>query len=67
MENATVAGLFRDIAQILQIKGENTFRIRAYERAAQNIEAFSEDVKKLAEEGRLKEIPGIGGDLADKI
>ncbi|MDD5654487.1 MAG: DNA polymerase/3'-5' exonuclease PolX [Candidatus Omnitrophica bacterium] len=67
MENSTVAGLFRDIAQILQIKGENTFRIRAYERAAQNIEAFSEDVKKLAEEGRLKEIPGIGGDLADKI
>jgi DNA polymerase (family 10) len=67
MENATVARFFRDIASILEIKGENVFRIRAYERAAQNIDGLSEDVGKLAEEGRLKEIPGIGNDLADKI
>ena len=67
MENAAVARFFRDMASILEIKGENVFRIRAYERAAQNIEGLSEDVGKLAKEGKLKEIPGIGTDLANKI
>ncbi|MFZ5800642.1 MAG: hypothetical protein ACOY3D_04610, partial [Candidatus Omnitrophota bacterium] len=34
MKNIEIAQIFRDIAQILEIKGENPFRIRAYERAA---------------------------------
>ncbi len=67
MENAAVARIFRDIASILEIKGENVFRIRAYERAAQNIEGLGEDVESLVKEGRLKEVPGIGADLSGKI
>lgn len=62
-----MAKIFRDIAKILQIKGGNTFRIRAYERAAQNIEGLSEDLENLVREDGLTRIPGIGKDLSDKI
>jgi len=60
MNNRMVSNIFRDIARILEIKGENTFRIRAYERAAQAIENLGEDVGRVAREGRLTDIPGIG-------
>lgn len=67
MITKTIAQIFRDIAKILEIKGGNVFRIRAYERAAQNIESLSEDIQDLINEGRLTDIPGIGADLEDKI
>ncbi|MBP7217234.1 MAG: DNA polymerase III, partial [Candidatus Omnitrophica bacterium] len=67
MNNQAISQLFRDIAQILQIKGENVFRIRAYERAAQSIEGLTEDVEQMARQGKLREIPGIGHDLAERI
>jgi DNA polymerase (family 10) len=63
----TIAEIFRDTAKLLEIKGENVFRIRAYERAAQNIESLSEDIQDLLNEGRLTSIPGIGPDLERKI
>ena len=44
MKNKLIAEIFRDIAEILEIKGENHFRIRAYERASQNIEALLDDI-----------------------
>lgn len=67
MNNADVVNLFRNIASILEIKGENVFRIRAYERAAQNIEALPDSLNKYIEEGKLTDISGIGKDLADRI
>ncbi|MBC7105814.1 MAG: hypothetical protein H5T97_07730, partial [Firmicutes bacterium] len=44
MDKYTVAAIFRGIADVLEIKGENPFRIRAYQRAAQNIESLTEDL-----------------------
>ena len=67
MITSLIAGIFREIAKILELKGENVFRIRAYERAAQNIESLSEDIQDIINENRLTEIPGIGKDLAEKI
>lgn len=67
MQNSEVVRIFRDISSILQIKGENPFRIRAYERAAQNIESLNEELSGFLKRGALSEIPGIGKDLADKI
>ena len=67
MISKTIAEIFRDIAKILEIKGENVFRVRAYERAARNIEFLSEDIQDLINENRLTEIPGVGDDLAQKI
>ncbi len=62
-----VADIFRSIAHILEIKGENPFKIRAYEKAAQNIENFTEDLEELAVRDELEKIPGVGKDLAKKI
>lgn len=67
MKNKEVAEIFRKTAQLLEIKGDNPFRIRAYERAAQTIEALTKDVEELAKEGKLDKLPGIGADLASKI
>jgi len=66
MKNQEIARVFNEIADILEIKGDNPFRIRAYRRAAQNIEGFPKDVAEASDE-ELLEIPGIGQDLAGKI
>jgi len=67
MINAQVADIFRSIAQLLEIKGDNPFRIRAYARAADRIAAMQEDIAAYAREGRLEELEGVGKDLAAKI
>ena len=67
MENLKVAEVFSNIAKILEIKQDNPFRIRAYEKAAQNVKDLSEDIQTLIDEERLSNIPGVGKDLAKKI
>ncbi len=66
MKNQEIAEIFNNIADLLEIKGDNPFRIRAYRRAALNIESISMDLTS-APEGDLLKIPGIGHDLAGKI
>ncbi len=66
MKNQQIAQIFHDIAELLELKGENVFRIRAYQRASQTIEGLSKDVATLPDE-ELTELPGIGKDLAAKI
>lgn len=67
MKNLEVANIFREIAKMLEIRNDNRFRIRAYERAAQNLESLNEDISHLVKSERLREIPGIGHDLAERI
>jgi DNA polymerase (family 10) len=67
MKNFEIARQFDLMADLLEIKGENPFRIRAYRRAAQNLESLTEDVETLLAEDRLDQVPGIGKDLAAKI
>jgi DNA polymerase (family 10) len=67
MKNFEVARLFDRMADVLELRNENVFRIRAYRRAARNLESLREDVGVLAREDRLDEIPGVGADLAGKI
>lgn len=66
MKNQEIAKIFNEIADLLEIKGENPFRIRAYRRAAQNIEGMPKSVEDISKDELLK-IPGIGQDLAGKI
>jgi DNA polymerase (family 10) len=66
MKNHEVAALFNEIADLLEIKGDNPFRIRAYRRAAMNIETLAKDVSNISKD-ELMNIPGIGKDLAGKI
>ncbi|MGB2841933.1 MAG: helix-hairpin-helix domain-containing protein [Halobacteriota archaeon] len=58
------------MADILEVKGEDQFRIRAYRRAARTIETLTQDLKVIAERGgvkELKKIPGVGEGIAKKI
>ncbi|MFA5008798.1 MAG: DNA polymerase/3'-5' exonuclease PolX [Candidatus Omnitrophota bacterium] len=67
MKNQEVSRIFRDIARILELKGENIFRIRAYERAAQAIDNLQEDLDEIIKKEELTSIPAIGADLSAKI
>jgi DNA polymerase (family X) len=62
-----VARSLREIGALLQYKGENSYKTRAYENGSASIEAVSEDLGRLVEEGRLTEVPGIGPSLASVI
>jgi DNA polymerase (family 10) len=66
MKNPKIAKVLNEIADLLELKGENPFRIRAYRRAALNVEASPKDLSAL-EEAEITAIPGIGKDLAGKI
>jgi DNA polymerase (family 10) len=66
LSNEEVGRAFREIATLLELKGESPFHARAYVRAAEEIEA-AEDLVRLAREGRLTDLPGIGKGLAEKI
>ena len=67
MNNAEVAAIFRNIADLLEKKKENWFKIRAYRKAADSIEGLSLPVGQLVDEGRLKEVPGVGKAITRKI
>jgi DNA polymerase (family 10) len=68
VQNAEIAAMFDQTADLLEIKGENQFRVRAYRRAARTIEGLPQSVRAmLARDEDLSELPGIGKDLAGKI
>jgi DNA polymerase (family 10) len=66
MDNSAVAAIFYEVADILDLQGV-AFKPNAYRRAARSLEDLSEDVSKIANEGRLEEIPGVGESFAKKI
>jgi len=68
VQNAEIAAMFDQTADLLDIKGENQFRVRAYHRAARTIEGLPQSVRSMLSAGAdLTELPGIGNDLAGKI
>ncbi len=68
IHNADIADVFDEIADLLEILGENPFRVRAYRNAARTIRDLSVDIPTLLEKGEdLTRLPGIGQDLAGKI
>ena len=67
MKNFEVAAVFNEIADLLEIQNANPFRIRAYRKAAQNIESLTRDIEEIAKKDSLEDIPGIRKDLAGKI
>lgn len=68
MQNADIADIFNRIADLLEIEGENPFRVRAYRNAARTVSDLSHPVAAMISAGEpLTELPGIGKDLAGKI
>ena len=62
-----VADTLEDIAMMLELKGENIFKIRAYNNAARAIETYSGNLRQMAEADKLGEIEGVGKAIAEKI
>jgi DNA polymerase (family 10) len=62
-----VARALREIGALLELEGENPFKVRAYENGARAVEALAEDLAALVAAGRLLEVKGIGEALAKKI
>jgi DNA polymerase (family X) len=68
VHNAEIAGIFDELADLLEIREENPFRIRAYRNAAQFIRGHGRSMSELVAAGAdLSALPGIGRDLAAKI
>lgn len=67
MNKWEIAQIFYEIADLLDILGENPFKARAYRKAAHILESTLLDIAELSAEGRLQEVPGIGDALAKKI
>jgi DNA polymerase (family 10) len=68
VQNAEIAAMFDQAADLLEIQGANQFRVRAYRRAARVVEGLPQSVRSLiSAKQNLSELPGIGEDLAGKI
>lgn len=65
--NQEIANLLESIANLLILKGEDAYRIRAYSQAAREITYLDQDVEDLWREGKLQVIPGVGESIAAKI
>jgi len=65
--NSAIADIFDEMGQILELQGENVFKIRAYYKAALVLRDLSEDIAEIAKADRLNELPGIGTELSKKI
>lgn len=65
--NQQVAAIFRSIAERLATQRANPYRIKAYRKAADTIEALEEDIADVASRQALEDLDGIGRDLAEKI
>ncbi|HEY4697022.1 MAG TPA: DNA polymerase/3'-5' exonuclease PolX [Gallionella sp.] len=68
VHNADITAIFEEIADLLEIQGANTFRIRAYRNAARILGDLPQEARVLVDRGdNLTRLPGIGSDLAGKI
>ena len=67
LKNEELAEIFSKIAKLLKIKGENIFKIRAYERVAETIENLPVELETLYKLNKLDEVPGVGEAISKKI
>lgn len=67
MTRNEIVDALEEIAVLLELQGENPFKIRAYQNGARAVETLTEDLDVLVREGRLGEVKGIGEALAKKI
>ncbi|MBI1294558.1 DNA polymerase/3'-5' exonuclease PolX [bacterium] len=67
LNNQQVADIFHRIGDLLQILGDNRFKIIAYQNAARTIENLSQDIRAIHEAGTLRDLPDVGQAIAEKI
>ncbi|MCH2614776.1 MAG: helix-hairpin-helix domain-containing protein, partial [Opitutales bacterium] len=67
MTKREISDILKEIATLLELKGENPFKIRAYTNGARALESLDEDLDVLIGETRLSKVPGLGKALVEKI
>ncbi|MGB4176967.1 MAG: histidinol-phosphatase, partial [Halanaerobiales bacterium] len=67
ISNKEVAGILMEMAALLELHGENIYKIRAYQNAARNLTSLQEELALLIKEDRLEEVKGIGKGIATTI
>ena len=67
MDKKDIVEVLERIGTMMEIKGENPFKIRAYSAGARTLQTMEEDLGEVIEDGRLGDIPGIGKALTEKI
>ena len=67
MDKKDIIEVLERIGTMLEIKGENPFKVRAYFSGARTLQTMEEDLGQVIGKGRLGEIPGIGKALTDKV
>jgi len=67
MNNNEIASILEEMGTLLELRGENPFKCRAYHNAARTVESLTEDLNTVLQENRLESIPGVGKGLAKEI
>jgi DNA polymerase (family 10) len=67
MDKDQVAAILAEIGTLLELQGENPFRVNAYHNGARAVQQLGEDLGEVVRSGRLGEVPGIGDTLREKI
>ena len=67
MDNKDVGDIFEEVAVLLELKGENPFKIRAYNQAARTVSGLTASVSDLAASGEIAKIKGIGKTMAAHV
>ncbi len=67
MTNIEIAWIFNEIADLLELAGENFYKVLAYRKASRSLQRINAEVADLQREGRLSDVPGIGKNLRSKI
>jgi DNA polymerase IV (family X) len=60
VRNKEIAAILYEMGELLEIRGENRFKVIAYSKAARAIESLKEDIEDVWRRGELERIPGIG-------
>ena len=67
VKNGEVARLLREMGDLLELQGENGFKVVAYRKAARSVESMKTDLEEVSRGGGLESIPGVGKAIAAKI
>lgn len=67
LDNKGVGAVLREVALLLELKGENPFKVKAYSNAARSIDILEKDLRTIVKEEQLKEIKGVGDTIAHHI
>ena len=67
METARIARILDEMGTLLEVRGENPFRCRAYHTASQALQGLPSDLSEMISDGRLARVPGIGTTMLAKI